>query len=139
MTRTTFKTCRSRIFSSFSWISNIKDSRFHLSVRIQTRNMEEQTFSATLKARRKRQCITILDLESEEVETDLFFPTIYFSPFSLKTLRIKEGRELYIYMVHEVACTFGFPLHWRGIHYQPTALLLLFPTNSHHFHFLSFL
>jgi hypothetical protein len=109
MTRTTSKTYLSRIVFSSSWISYIKDSRFDLSAKIQTRSMEEQTFSATLKALRKGQCIAILNSESKELETNLFFPTIFFSPFSLRTLRTKVGRELYISVAHEIACTFGCP------------------------------
>jgi hypothetical protein len=61
MIKTTFKTYLSRIVSSSSWISNIKDPRFDLSVRIQTQNMEEQTLSVVLEALRKGQCIAILD------------------------------------------------------------------------------
>ncbi len=53
MTKTTFKTYLSRIVSSSSWISNIKDPRFDLSVRIQTQSMEEQTLSVVLQALRK--------------------------------------------------------------------------------------
>jgi hypothetical protein len=59
MTRTTSKTYLSRIVFSSSWISYIKDSRFDLSGKIQTQSMEEQTFSATLKALGKGQCIAI--------------------------------------------------------------------------------
>ncbi|CAM6033454.1 unnamed protein product [Sphagnum compactum] len=70
--------------------------------------MEEQTFSATLEALRKGQCIAILNSESREVKTNLFFPTS-FSPLSLKTLRTKTKRELYISLAHEVPCAFGFP------------------------------
>jgi 3,4-dihydroxy-2-butanone 4-phosphate synthase len=36
--------------------------------------MEEQALSAVLKALRKGQCILILDLESREAKTNLFFP-----------------------------------------------------------------
>jgi hypothetical protein len=109
MIKTTSKTYLLRIVFSSFWISYIKDSRFDLNAKIQTRSMEEQTFSTTLKALGKGQCIAIQNLESKEVETDLFFPTISFSPFCLRTLRTKAGRELYISVAHEVAFTFGFP------------------------------
>jgi hypothetical protein len=33
-----------------------------------------------------------------------------FSHLSLKTLKIEAGGGLYIYVAHEVASTFGFPL-----------------------------
>jgi 3,4-dihydroxy-2-butanone 4-phosphate synthase len=62
-----------------------------------------------LKALRKGQCIAILDLESKEVKTNLFFPIVSFSPFSLKTLRTKAGEELYIFVAHEITSTLGFP------------------------------
>jgi hypothetical protein len=71
--------------------------------------MEEQTLSAVLEALRKVQCITILDLESKEVETNLFFPTTSPPPLSLRTLKTKARGELYIFVVHEIASTFGFP------------------------------
>ncbi len=69
--------------------------------------MEKQTLSETLEAMRKGQCIAILD--SRKVEIDLFFPTISLFPLFLKTLKIEAWRELYIFVVHEVASTFGFP------------------------------
>jgi len=81
MTRTTSKTYLLIIVFSSSWISYIKDPRFDLSAKIQTQSMEEQTFSATLKALGKGQCIAILNSESREVETDLFFPTLFFLLF----------------------------------------------------------
>ncbi len=108
MTRTTSKTYLSRIVFSSSWISNIKDPRFDLNVRIQTQNMEDQTFNAILEALRKGQCIAIPNSESREAKTNLFFRTS-FSPFSLRTLKTKTIRELYIFVAHEVACAFGFP------------------------------
>jgi len=108
MTKTTFKTYLSRIVSSSSWISNIKDPRFDLNVRIQTQSMEEETLSVVLKALRKGQCIAILDSKSE-VESDLFFLVASFSPLSMKTLKTKARMELYIFVVHEVICTFSFP------------------------------
>jgi hypothetical protein len=40
MTRTTSRTYLSRIVFFSSWISNIKDPRFDLSIRIQTQSME---------------------------------------------------------------------------------------------------
>jgi hypothetical protein len=104
MARITSRTYLSRIVSS-SWFSNMKDPRFDLNVRIQTQSMEEQTLNADLEP----QCIAILDSESKEAEIDLFFLATSFSPLSLRTLRTKARRELYIYVVHEVTCTFGFP------------------------------
>jgi 3,4-dihydroxy 2-butanone 4-phosphate synthase len=71
--------------------------------------MEEQALSATLEALRKGKCIAILYLETKKVETDLFFPVVFFFPLSLKTLRTEVGGELYIFVAHEVASTFGFP------------------------------
>ncbi len=71
--------------------------------------MEEQALNVTLEALRKSQCVVILDLESKKAETNLFFPTTSFSPFSLRTLRTKIARELYIFVAHEIASTFGFP------------------------------
>jgi hypothetical protein len=109
MTKTTFKTYLSRIVSSSSWISNIKDPRFDLSVRIQTQSMEEQTLSVVLEALRKGQCIAILDSKSKEAESDLFFLVASFSPLSLKTLKTKARMELYIFVAHEVICIFSFP------------------------------
>jgi 3,4-dihydroxy-2-butanone 4-phosphate synthase len=44
--------------------------------------MEEKALSAALEALRKGQCIAILDLESREAETNLFFPTASLSSFS---------------------------------------------------------
>jgi hypothetical protein len=109
MTKTTSITYLSRIVSPFSWISNIKDPRFYLNIRIQTQSMEEQTLSAVLEALKKGQCIAILDSKSKEAEIDLFFLAISFFPLSLRTLRTKARRELYIFVAHEVTCTFGFP------------------------------
>jgi hypothetical protein len=109
MIKTTSRTYLSIIVFSSSWISNIKDSRFDLSVRIQTQSVEEQTLNAVLKALSKGQCIAILDSESREAEIDLFFLVTFFSPFSLRIIKTKVGRELYIYVAHEVTCTFGFP------------------------------
>jgi len=51
--------------------------------------MEEQALSATLENLRKSKCIAILDLESKEAETNLFFPTTSLSPLYLRTLRTK--------------------------------------------------
>ncbi|CAK9235353.1 unnamed protein product [Sphagnum troendelagicum] len=70
--------------------------------------MEEQTLSVVLKALRKGQCIAILDSKSE-VESDLFFLVASFSPLSMKTLKTKARMELYIFVAHEVICTFSFP------------------------------
>jgi len=109
MTKTTFKTYLSRIVSSSSWICNIKDPRFDLSVRIQTQSMEEQTLSVVLQALRKGRCIAILDSKSREAKIDLLFLVASFFPLSLKTLKTKARRELYIFVAHEVICTFGFP------------------------------
>ncbi|CAM6028677.1 unnamed protein product [Sphagnum balticum] len=109
MTRTTSRTYLSRIVSSSSWISNIKDPRFDLNVRIQTQSMEEQTLNAILEALRKDQCIAILDSKSKEAEIDLFFLATSFSPLSLRTLRTKARKESYISVAHDVTCTFGFP------------------------------
>jgi 3,4-dihydroxy-2-butanone 4-phosphate synthase len=53
--------------------------------------MEEQALSVALKALRKGQCIAILDLESREAESNLFFLTTFISPLSMKTLRTKVG------------------------------------------------
>ncbi len=140
MTKTTFKTYLSRIVSSSSWISNIKDPRFDLSVRIQTQSMEEQTLSVVLEALRKGQCIAILDSKSKEAESDLFFLVASFSPLSLKTLKTKARRELYIFVAHEVICTFGFPFIGEVSTTHPQLFyFLLFLINSHHFHFLIFL
>jgi 3,4-dihydroxy 2-butanone 4-phosphate synthase len=69
--------------------------------------MEEQALSATLEALRKGQCIAIMDLESKEAETNLFFPSAFFSP--LKILKTKARGEMYIFEAHEIASTFGFP------------------------------
>jgi len=71
--------------------------------------MEEQALNVTSKALRKGLCIAILDLESKKVETSLLFPTTFLFPFYLKILKTEVGRELYIFMSHEVASTFGFP------------------------------
>jgi 3,4-dihydroxy-2-butanone 4-phosphate synthase len=49
--------------------------------------MEEQALSVVLKAMRKVQCIEILDSESREAETNLFFLTTSFFPFFVKALR----------------------------------------------------
>jgi 3,4-dihydroxy-2-butanone 4-phosphate synthase len=51
--------------------------------------MEEQALSATLETLRKSKCIAILDSKSKEAETNLFFPTTFFSPLYLRTLRIE--------------------------------------------------
>jgi len=140
MTKTTFKTYLSRIVSSSSWISNIKDPKFDLSVRIQTQSMEEQTLSVVLEALRKCQCIAILDSKSREAEIDLFFLVASFSPLSLKTLKTKARRELYIFVAHEVICTFGFPFIGEVSATHPQLFyFLLFLINSHHFHFFIFL
>jgi 3,4-dihydroxy-2-butanone 4-phosphate synthase len=40
--------------------------------------MEEQALNAILETLRKGKCIAILDSKSKEVETNLFFPTIFF-------------------------------------------------------------
>jgi 3,4-dihydroxy-2-butanone 4-phosphate synthase len=72
--------------------------------------MEEQPLSAALEALRKGQCIVIIYLESREAKTNLFFPTTFLSPLFLKTLRTKTGGELYIFVAHEIASTFGFPI-----------------------------
>ncbi len=109
VTKTTFKTYPSRIVSSSSWISNIKDPRFDLNVRIQTQSLEKQTLNVVLKALRKGQCIAILDSKSKEAKSDLFFLVASFSPLSLKTLKTKARMELYIFVAHEVICTFSFP------------------------------
>ncbi|CAK9882802.1 unnamed protein product [Sphagnum jensenii] len=58
---------------------------------------------------RKGRCIAILDSKSREAEIDLLFLVASFSPLSLKTLKTKAKRELYIFVAHEVICTFGFP------------------------------
>jgi len=73
--------------------------------------MEEQALSAALKALRKGQCIRlrILDLESRDAKTNLFFPTTFLSPLFMKILNTKARGELYIFVVHEIASTFGFP------------------------------
>jgi 3,4-dihydroxy 2-butanone 4-phosphate synthase len=71
--------------------------------------MEEQALSAVLEAPRKGQCIVILDLESREAKTNLFFPIASSFIFFWKTLRTEVGGGLYIYVVHGVASTFGFP------------------------------
>jgi 3,4-dihydroxy-2-butanone 4-phosphate synthase len=71
--------------------------------------MEEQALNAALEALRKGQCIPILDLKSSEVKINLLFPTASLYPLSLKTLRIKTRRELYVFVDHEIAFTFGFP------------------------------
>jgi len=109
VTKPTFKTYPSRIVSSSSWISNIKDPRFDLNVRIQTQSLEEQTLNVVLKALRKGQCIAILDSKSKEAKSDLFFLVASFSPLSLKTLKTNARMELYIFVAHEVICTFSFP------------------------------
>jgi 3,4-dihydroxy-2-butanone 4-phosphate synthase len=98
--------------------------------------MEEQALSVALEDLRKSQCTTILDLESGEAKTNLFFLVASLSLLSLRTLRTKARGELYIFVAHEIASTFGFPFIGE-IHYPPTTLLLLFPANSHHFHFLN--
>jgi 3,4-dihydroxy-2-butanone 4-phosphate synthase len=72
--------------------------------------MEEQALNVALEALKKGQCIAILDSKSKEAKTDLFFPTIFFSPLSLKTLKIETKRGLYIFVAHEVTSTSGFPL-----------------------------
>ncbi len=138
MTIITFKTYLSRIVSS-SWISNKEDRRFDLSARIYTRSMEEQALSATLETLRKGKCIAILDLESKEAKINLFFPTSL-SPFYLKTLRIEAGRELYIFVVHEVASTFSFFFIREVSITRPQFFFFKkILENSHHFHFSSFL
>jgi 3,4-dihydroxy-2-butanone 4-phosphate synthase len=71
--------------------------------------MEEQALDVTSKALRKGSCIVILDLESKKAKTSLFFPTTFLFPLYLKILRTEVGRELYIFMSHEVTSTFGFP------------------------------
>jgi hypothetical protein len=140
MTRTTSRTYLSRIVSSSSWISNIKDPRFDLNVRIQTQSMEEQTLNAILEALRKGQCIAILDSKSREAEIALFFLATSFSPLSLRTLRTKARKESYIFVAHEVTCTFGFPFIGEVSTTHPQFLFIyLFLINSHHFHFLNFL
>ncbi|KAH9555771.1 hypothetical protein CY35_08G133200 [Sphagnum magellanicum] len=70
--------------------------------------MEEQALNVALETLRKGKSIAILDLKSKEAETDLFFPTSYFFPLYLRTLKAKTGGELYIFVVHEVASTFIF-------------------------------
>jgi 3,4-dihydroxy-2-butanone 4-phosphate synthase len=72
--------------------------------------MEEQVLSATLEVSRKGHCIAILDLESMKVETDLFFLATFLFLLSLKTLKMEARGELYIFVAHKVASTFGFPL-----------------------------
>ncbi|KAH9535346.1 hypothetical protein CY35_17G047400 [Sphagnum magellanicum] len=51
----------------------------------------------------------MVNLESREAKTDLFFPTASLSPLSLITLRTKAGGEMYIFVAHEIASTCGFP------------------------------
>jgi 3,4-dihydroxy-2-butanone 4-phosphate synthase len=51
--------------------------------------MEEQALSATLETLKKSKCIAILDSESKEAETDIFFRTISLSPLYLRTVRTK--------------------------------------------------
>ncbi|KAH8951849.1 hypothetical protein BDL97_09G052300 [Sphagnum fallax] len=70
---------------------------------------EASLTSRVLRALRKGRCIAILDSKSKEVEIDLLFLVASFSPLSLKTLKTKARRELYIFVAHEVICTFGFP------------------------------
>jgi hypothetical protein len=88
MTIITFKTYLSIIVFS-SWISNKKDPRFDLNVRILTRSMEEQALTVALETLRKNKCNVILDSKSKEAEIDLFFSTTSFSPHYLRTLRTK--------------------------------------------------
>jgi 3,4-dihydroxy-2-butanone 4-phosphate synthase len=71
--------------------------------------MEEQALNVAFEMLREKKCIAILDLKSKEAKTALFFPTTFLSPLSLRILRTKAGGELYIFVVHEVAFTFGFP------------------------------
>jgi 3,4-dihydroxy-2-butanone 4-phosphate synthase len=71
--------------------------------------MEEQVLSATLEALRKGQCIAILDSKSKKAKIDLFFPTTFLFPLSLKALKTKARGELYIFVAHEIVSTFGFP------------------------------
>jgi hypothetical protein len=111
MTRTTFRIYLSRIVLLL-FGSPIKDPRFDLSVRIQTRSMEEKTFSTTLEAVRKGQCIVVPNSKLREVKTNLFFPTSFFD-LSLRTLRTKTRRELYISVAHEIICAFGFPFNGK--------------------------
>jgi 3,4-dihydroxy-2-butanone 4-phosphate synthase len=42
--------------------------------------MEEQALSVVLEAMKKGQCIAILDSESREVKTNLFFLAVFFFP-----------------------------------------------------------
>ncbi len=97
--------------------------------------MEEQALSVALKALRKGQCIAIMDLESREAETNLFFPTTSFSPLSLKTLRTKAGGELYIFVAYEITSTLGFPFirevstthpHLFFFYFQQTPIISIF-------------
>ncbi|GJP55942.1 hypothetical protein CLOM_g14953 [Closterium sp. NIES-68] len=62
-----------------------------------------------LDALRAGQCVAILDDESREAETDLFFPASAIQPADLRRLRVDAGGELYIAVGHEVAETFGIP------------------------------
>ncbi|KAH9555773.1 hypothetical protein CY35_08G133400 [Sphagnum magellanicum] len=84
--------------------------------------MEEQVLSVALKTLRKGKCIAILDLESKEAKSNLFFPTSLFFPFYLRTLRTEARGELYIFVAHEEkkqmcqgSCLMGFSLDHRSL------------------------
>ncbi|EFJ21157.1 hypothetical protein SELMODRAFT_176418 [Selaginella moellendorffii] len=62
-----------------------------------------------LEALASGKCVAILDSESREGETDLFFPAATTTPGALRTLRTQAGGELYIAIGSEVATTFGLP------------------------------
>ncbi|CAI7931569.1 unnamed protein product [Closterium sp. NIES-54] len=72
-------------------------------------NGVSEQIQGALDALRAGQCVAILDDESREAETDLFFPASAVQPADLRRLRIDAGGELYIAVGYEVAETFGIP------------------------------
>lgn len=71
--------------------------------------MLENQFERALESLKSGNCVAVLDAESREAETDLFFPAASLSPQNLRLLRNAAGGELYIAIGHEVASAFGLP------------------------------
>ncbi|CAM6109613.1 unnamed protein product [Calypogeia fissa] len=69
----------------------------------------EDQFERALESLKGGSCVAVLDAESREAESDLFFPAESLSPQNLRLLRTAAGGELYISIGHEVATAFGLP------------------------------
>lgn len=71
--------------------------------------MLDNQFERAVESLKSGNCVAVLDAESREAETDLFFPAESLSAKNLRLLRNAAGGELYISIGHEVADAFGLP------------------------------